>query len=550
MPTDIESVLQFFFDQVKKDIENDLTMMNSCPHHRIFHAQRISESLESKVDQLETFKEQVGDVHDWLLSQQIDSEERLFALDTHITSPFRRLSRELIARILSHFLNADGISLISVRQNITQTPLVLGQICHLWREVALSIPTLWSALHVEFPQNIAEDEELKMIGLVKLWMERSRDAPLTVRVTIFLPARHYLGLRGSSVRAVFEPLLQHSDRWKDVHLDLSFEALKALVKDRPFTSTLRLPHLETFKLTGGRESSDVERLTRFPFHPHFNLSSAPRLMKVSLLHIGLFAASEPAFPWQSLNELYLVGMHHEVSSDDCHAILRQCGALRRCRLSITNSSRSPGQVEGQLIRLDALEWLHITEHSLSGGGGGDIYHRLICPNLWELILEYLPKESEIFHQHHSIWTRDAIISFLSHSPSLMALQLWNMPMSERCLIKVLSRVPSITHLTLAGWRPIHCVGNSLLHRLTFAEVDEMLLQDLEYIDMESQAFTWFYIIDFLESRIRFADTLRFVRLCSPEMEPLNAGQLLQLATYEKEGLVVEMVKTRVGEWDS
>ncbi|RDB30630.1 hypothetical protein Hypma_005812 [Hypsizygus marmoreus] len=322
MPVENESALEAFLDQVKKDIGDELNLMSTSPHRRIHHAQNIVESLAARVEAFGTFMENVQETHAWLLHQQNEAEERLSDLDTPITSPVRRLSRELISQILDHFAGTEDYALLSTREHKPDTPLILGQICSRWREVALSTPRLWSSLHVKFPHNIQVTDEESIVGLVHLWMERSGDAPLMLRLTIYSPAGRPLGLRSDSIRAIFAPLLQHSHRWESLHLDLSFGALKSLMREKPFASSLQAPLLQSFELTGGRDSQDALRLgTRPSYHLPFDFSSAPRLQKISLFHVGLCGAYESAFPWQQINELYLVGLDHEVSFEDCMAIL-------------------------------------------------------------------------------------------------------------------------------------------------------------------------------------------------------------------------------------
>ncbi|KZP13095.1 NAD(P)-binding protein [Athelia psychrophila] len=84
----------------------------------------------------------------------------------------RRLPTELLVRVFMLTLPREP-SL----SHPGAAPLVLGQVCRLWRAVSRSTPLLWSTIHIEAIQT----EECRVAVLE--WLERSRLCPLTVHAS-------------------------------------------------------------------------------------------------------------------------------------------------------------------------------------------------------------------------------------------------------------------------------------------------------------------------------------------------------------------------------
>ena len=63
-----------------------------------------------------------------------------------ILAPVRRLSMDVLGVIFSHCLVTHRNPVMSP----TEAPILLTQVCRDWRSIALSIPRLWSRLHIPF----------------------------------------------------------------------------------------------------------------------------------------------------------------------------------------------------------------------------------------------------------------------------------------------------------------------------------------------------------------------------------------------------------------
>ncbi|KAJ7239212.1 hypothetical protein B0H12DRAFT_82827 [Mycena haematopus] len=130
----------------------------------------------------------------------------------HLNSALRRFPPEILAEIFRICVAAD-MSMDGVLDTWT-APWVLGQICRSWRTVALSTPRLWCYIDIvlEHPD---ESHSKNMVRLLKLFLERSRSCPLTLRVDS--GSRCTLDLRSHPVLNV---LMKTSDRWGDAHFCL------------------------------------------------------------------------------------------------------------------------------------------------------------------------------------------------------------------------------------------------------------------------------------------------------------------------------------------
>ncbi len=90
--------------------------------------------------------------------------------------------------------------------------------CRHWRDVSLSTPSLWT--HIELsPVGFAlgidrEKAKLHRTDLVKLYLERSRESALHIKV------------HRSSPREAFMLLCSHSSRWISAEIPLAFISMR------------------------------------------------------------------------------------------------------------------------------------------------------------------------------------------------------------------------------------------------------------------------------------------------------------------------------------
>ncbi|KAJ7458205.1 hypothetical protein FB451DRAFT_1508602, partial [Mycena latifolia] len=210
----------------------------------------------------------------------------------------RRVSRisilppELITEIFVH-----GLPSHRRLPSRKRAPLLLLQICRLWREIALTSPRLWAHLAIHLSRAVVDSP---LAPNLSQWLSRARGTPVT------------LTLRGSAALdrtgAWINSLLR---RYADLHLHVL--ALQNL------PDILSLAELHTLTL-----SPRPRYLV--PFHPRpiDTFRYAAKLREVALTERVLLQLFP--LPWPQITRLTADGF----TMEDCLAVLRDAPLLRRC----------------------------------------------------------------------------------------------------------------------------------------------------------------------------------------------------------------------------
>ncbi|KAJ7125807.1 hypothetical protein C8R43DRAFT_958278 [Mycena crocata] len=104
-------------------------------------------------------------------------QQHRYILKAHLDAyvyPVLTLPNEIISEIFLHCVSFDRTDPIPSPQ---KAPLLLGQICHLWREIALSTPSLWNMITLDIIKVDAYESQLRLLDM---WLTRSRASPLTI----------------------------------------------------------------------------------------------------------------------------------------------------------------------------------------------------------------------------------------------------------------------------------------------------------------------------------------------------------------------------------
>ncbi|TFK37453.1 hypothetical protein BDQ12DRAFT_713533 [Crucibulum laeve] len=142
-----------------------------------------------------------------------------------LASPARRLPSDIIQEIFLRCLPSKSDAIISSKE----APTKLTQICSAWRDIAVSLPPLWSSIQISFvkltdPSDSVPEMTYRHYEAVQLWLQRSGSADV-----INLFARQ---------------LLSVSNRWKNIYLDVTDHILEKLEEVSPDN----LCNLETLQI--------------------------------------------------------------------------------------------------------------------------------------------------------------------------------------------------------------------------------------------------------------------------------------------------------------
>ncbi|KAJ7491133.1 hypothetical protein FB451DRAFT_1222156 [Mycena latifolia] len=184
----------------------------------------------------------------------------------------------------------------------SQAPLLLGRICSVWRDIALTTPILWASL------SIHNTDTAGSALLADLWLSRARGYPLSIHVddqeegeTVITPNREMF----------FQTICRYSLQWRDVALSVPLSALPLLQLEGP------LPQLERLVIGSSVSVAPIQSITVF--------DDAPLLREVHLTldDMGSVQPWTIVLPWEQLTSF----TGRLLSFDECLYILRDASSL-------------------------------------------------------------------------------------------------------------------------------------------------------------------------------------------------------------------------------
>ncbi|KAJ7623970.1 hypothetical protein DFH06DRAFT_1230662 [Mycena polygramma] len=176
------------------------------------------------------------------------------------------------------------------------SPTSLTQICRRWREIALEIPELWSAI-----SSLDNNQDGRELRLFELWLKRSRHCPLSIKL-----GTDTAWASDELVAAV----ILHRARWQHLKIELGLRQLSML--DGP------MPLLRHMDLAVDREPFDVVSVHEVPLLRTLVLNNTTALKII--------------FPWTQLTSFTLL----TIFPPQIASILVQMRNLVHCELHILN----------------------------------------------------------------------------------------------------------------------------------------------------------------------------------------------------------------------
>ncbi|KAJ7256101.1 hypothetical protein C8J57DRAFT_1473122 [Mycena rebaudengoi] len=327
-----------------------------------------------------------------LIDTLVAERLRLQAEVDSIVYPVLTLPTEITVQIFRHALPP------SPDPSPLAAPLLLGQICRQWREIALNSHELWQSLSFSNHRSIA---------LLQMWLSRSGNSPLNYSIACSDPV---------AADALIDTSLQHSHRWEDVTSGLPFTSFSRLaIRTLPI---LRRIAVQLFQKTLGEGAPDV-------LSDGVIIADAPLLRAV---HIG----TNFDLPWSQLTSLVV---DSNLNVGECMDLLPKCPALVELTVSTYDADVSSARTHPH-ITLNSLESLSVNL------GPSSVLQFLTLPHLRVLSLT-----SDL--DHH---TPDALTSLIRRSScTLQQLTLALFGMAVDQLPALLLAVPrSVARLEL-GW---------------------------------------------------------------------------------------------------
>jgi len=431
------------------------------------------------------------------LHQFIIEHDSLLAL-------IRRLPREILTKIFILCMSNYGMSSFDPKRS----PLLVGQVCMGWRQVALSTEALWSSITVT--RDRPSDK------MTNLWISRALSAPLTI----------HLDCTGSSKVGPIQPaisvLVQYCDRWKILELRIPESTIPRLRSIRH-----RLPSLESLSMQNPKES----RFWSHEFNIHeFNIFElAPRLSKLSL-GPGIFHA-RLKIPWHQLMELTA----HIKNLTECLEILQLVPNLVKC---IVYNALSTLETSIPLQNTPILTFPRLRSFSvLHSVRPDEIFKHLQLPIIHALHVAHDDERKSSKEQ--------PFIALLSSSHTLRRLEIDCLRVREDSayIVRCLRAVPSLKELCLrgsGGW-----ITADLVHLLTRQANIDALVPTLEVVEIRDHSIPSYDCMSMIESRRMMAGaSLKRVHIEMVIMEDwlVDVGILNRLRKCRQEGMVISIVE--------
>ncbi|KAK7439799.1 hypothetical protein VKT23_017374 [Stygiomarasmius scandens] len=393
-----------------------------------------------------------------------------------LVAPIRRLPPELLSRIFVLYCSKQG-NRFSLREGksspasnsiaaLERPTFVLNMVCHGWREVALSVPRIWSNFNLVLDTYSWAPREdtgyvcTKIQNALQTYLELSRNAPLTISFSCLRPS----GFDVASQQEIMKQLIQHSDRWQFLTLSLDYPQETEYPQDKCFegcwSSLVRLPSLKSFELTAGKVSElKLDNLFRVLAHAS-NLDS----FHLVASDISVSSSSTDNLPWNRMTSL-CVGRVLRIANLPMLKMCINLTALTLQFIQIRGSDSNDSNVS--LITLPCLQSLTIKLQI------GTIHVPFVVPSLTSLTLEEMGGQFDYNFQmggqsdSNFQWPIDHLVSLLSRSKCVLtSLHLECTSLQDEQVLALLEVVPSLLELGLDENHRTCMVTDHLLQTLT------------------------------------------------------------------------------------
>ncbi|KAJ7069484.1 hypothetical protein C8F01DRAFT_1112897 [Mycena amicta] len=461
-------------------------------------------------------------------------------IDLHMAliSPMRRVPEDILREIFEYCMSTGPFALVDA----TRAPLLLTRICRHWRQIAHSMPTLWSSIHIpgsSFSQPGGIGGMLSFNSdVVAAWLNRTKGTNQALSISMsFRSVNQTLGL---SFADVFPRLRR---------LELTLESGDNLYMQPFLRQKARdLPRLECLKIDSKEDSGPN-------FWPNSVILGLPTLRIVSL-RIRADPMKLP-LPWSELVELDLRCFFSAtslaavfvggLSVADALDVLRQCTRLRICTLQVTRG----GQFQPRAVASVAeLQELTVTDAIFLP----QFLERVDAPNLRRLTLT--PKAGREDEDRAAV-----LRGFQAHAPHLTGVDLVVTLFNTQTLTAFLGMVPALRELVLrAGTtrgegptvlREEHILDNSVLGSLTpMAAADRSafcpLLAHVEFVSCA--LFSDWKLLEFIRGRMTCQPEPALRSVVVSFERPMHRDILPALATQIAAGLRVQLEYAKAAAW--
>ncbi|KAK1231651.1 hypothetical protein PQX77_005217 [Marasmius sp. AFHP31] len=239
-----------------------------------------------------------------------------------LLSPIQRMPPEILTEIF--MLCVMDIKNLHAMEDI----MMISVVCGRWRELALSVPALWSRIDLSIGRSCREDSNYpRMRRYAETFLERSGNAQLAVALEWpeLCSSTLDMSVNEDAVAYILVALRMNSSRIRVFNFDVSAHIENGIILRKLKTSYSSLEHLNFSLLYGGGLAEDLAE-TNLDF---FGGVSALRSLSYQC-YTGWKVRSR--FPRHQLSRLVI----RNVNAGEFLPILTGCNNLRELEISDTN----------------------------------------------------------------------------------------------------------------------------------------------------------------------------------------------------------------------
>ncbi|KAK7038296.1 F-box domain-containing protein [Favolaschia claudopus] len=342
-------------------------------------------------------------------------------------SPIRRLPPEILGLIFSEGVGTTYFfgDISEVQPPVTQhAPWLFTRVCRHWSAVALATPSLWALMFVDLDRMGVRGA----IPLTKLYIERSRNVPLTLKI---------FHERGVEPHPVLDVLLSSSAQWRVADLYMTPPVLQQITRVQngfPILRTLRI----SVDFAMDDDFPDVSSLDQV-FWDVF--STTPELRHVQAHSWAISGFIRPPFtlPWHQLTVLSTT----TTSNIEALAVLEKLLNINKCTIAFSENLiliRDHGTVHLPYLRALALQ--------IEDEDGVVIYEKHTS------ILDFLETPSLTSLVLFSTADEEAVLGLITRSncaSSLTSLHLHSHTIYPDLALRLTTKLPCLTFLELGDF---------------------------------------------------------------------------------------------------
>ena len=414
--------------------------------------------------------------------------------------PFiNRIPTELVGEIFSHYLRAKAnppqrFSRLTFQSHVS-SPVTISHVCRHWRDVSLSMATLWSSLRILRP-------DVDLIPMIQLWLARAGDCPLSLSLRQGEDEDH----AHVAVEKILSLLLSRAHLWKVVDFRLSSSVHKSL---------LSLSE-KTFKQL---ESATLDLR-------HWDHASADQLWRVlhaspALRHANWLGFDDPELPahapWSQLTHITI---SRTMTEGEVMELVKLCPKVAVLDLPYLERTLAP--VASTCVTLPNLHTLKLTT---STSDYGEMFNHLELPGLMCLDITHA-------YGHSPAGSRSFISNLLTKSSCrLKKLILCDWEMQEDRLLDILA-LPDLQFLSELELST-H-VTDRIVQSLTFHQdgSTRCLLPHLKAITLGESHASDGVLSDMVTSRLPFLKAFRVEEVLEATMLSSKLGRTHDLVIID------------------